>query len=76
MEDGQLLKKENVKKIQHIPTVVVQGRYDVVCPAKSAWDLRQAWMEVQEEEQGAAKGTFEVSLMICNADGIINGAWS
>jgi len=25
--------------------VIVQGRYDVVCPAKSAWDLSQAWPE-------------------------------
>ncbi|MCB9604901.1 MAG: alpha/beta hydrolase, partial [Sandaracinus sp.] len=23
--------------------VIVQGRYDVVCPAKSAWDLHRAW---------------------------------
>ena len=23
----------------------VQGRYDVACPVKSAWDLRQAWPE-------------------------------
>jgi proline iminopeptidase len=33
---------ENVSKIKHIPTVIVQGRYDVVCPAKSAWELHQA----------------------------------
>lgn len=69
MEDGQLLKKENVKKIQHIPTIVVQGRYDVVCPAKSAWDLRQAWIQVQEEEQGAAKDTFEVGAVRYEAGG-------
>jgi len=30
---------ENVDKIRHIPTVIVQGRYDVVCPMISAWDL-------------------------------------
>ncbi len=30
---------ENVDKIRHIPTVIVQGRYDVVCPMVSAWDL-------------------------------------
>ncbi|MCM8534364.1 MAG: prolyl aminopeptidase [Lentisphaeraceae bacterium] len=30
---------ENVDKIKHIPTVIVQGRYDVVCPTKSAWEL-------------------------------------
>lgn len=28
---------ENVHKIRHIPGMIVQGRYDVVCPTKSAW---------------------------------------
>jgi proline iminopeptidase len=27
--------------------VIVQGRYDVVCPVKSAWDLHTAWPESQ-----------------------------
>ena len=36
---------ENVGKIRHIPAVIVQGRYDVVCPIKSAWELHQAWPE-------------------------------
>ena len=43
--DDQLL--HNVKKIQHIPAVIVQGRYDVVCPARSAWDLHRAWPEAK-----------------------------
>ena len=30
---------ENVHKIESIPMHIVQGRYDVVCPATSAWDL-------------------------------------
>lgn len=36
---------ENVEKIRKIPGVIVQGRYDVVCPATSAWDLHRAWPE-------------------------------
>lgn len=36
---------ENVGKIRHLPAVIVQGRYDVVCPAMSAWDLHRAWPE-------------------------------
>jgi proline iminopeptidase len=36
---------ENVGKIRHIPAVIVQGRYDVVCPVKSAWELHRAWPE-------------------------------
>ncbi len=45
MEEGQLLK--NVDKIRHIPTVIVHGRYDVVCPIRSAWDLHRAFPEAQ-----------------------------
>jgi proline iminopeptidase len=38
---------ENVEKIRQIPTVIIQGRYDVVCPAKSAWELHRAFPESQ-----------------------------
>ena len=38
---------ENISKIQHIPTTIVQGRYDVVCPVRSAWDLHRAFPEAQ-----------------------------
>jgi proline iminopeptidase len=41
--DTQLL--DDVGKIRHIPGVIVQGRYDVVCPAESAWALHRAWPE-------------------------------
>jgi proline iminopeptidase len=43
--DGQLL--EGVDRIRHIPAVIVQGRYDVVCPMRSAWDLHRAWPEAE-----------------------------
>ncbi|XP_002975758.2 proline iminopeptidase [Selaginella moellendorffii] len=36
---------DNVDKIRHIPAVIVQGRYDVICPMMSAWDLHKAWPE-------------------------------
>ena len=32
---------------RHIPTVIVQGRYDVVCPAVSAYDLKTAFPEAE-----------------------------
>lgn len=38
--DSQLL--DDAERIRHIPTVIVQGRYDVVCPAESAWALSRA----------------------------------
>ena len=40
---------ENVDKIRHIPTVIVQGRYDVVCPMISAWGLHRAFPEADFE---------------------------
>jgi proline iminopeptidase len=43
--DGERALLANVDKIRSIPAVIVQGRYDVVCPAKSAWDLHRAWPE-------------------------------
>lgn len=36
---------QNIDRIRHLPGVIVQGRYDVVCPPRSAWDLHQAWPE-------------------------------
>lgn len=44
-QDDQLL--ADVDRIQHIPAVIVQGRYDVVCPMRSAWDLHRAWPEAE-----------------------------
>jgi proline iminopeptidase len=41
--DDQLL--EDVERIRHIPGVIVQGRYDVVCPMQTAWELHRAWPE-------------------------------
>lgn len=35
----------DVHRIRGIPGVIVQGRYDVVCPMVSAWELHQAWPE-------------------------------
>jgi proline iminopeptidase len=41
--DNQLI--EEIGRIRHIPAVIVQGRYDVICPIRSAWDLHRAWPE-------------------------------
>lgn len=39
--DGWLL-DEAKKTLQNMPMTIVQGRYDLVCPMKSAWDLKKA----------------------------------
>jgi len=41
--DDQLI--ADAGRIRHIPGVIVHGRFDVVTPLRSAWDLKQAWPE-------------------------------
>lgn len=38
---------ENVGRIRHIPGWIAQGRFDVVTPMTSAWDLHRAWPEAK-----------------------------
>lgn len=38
---------DNVYKLHDIPAVIVQGRYDAVCPIVSANDLHQAWPQAE-----------------------------
>lgn len=45
LEEGQLIR--DAGKLRDIPAVIVQGRYDVACPAITAWDLHQAWPEAE-----------------------------
>ena len=40
LEDNFILK--NITKIKDIPLSIVQGRYDIVCPMRSAWDLSKS----------------------------------
>jgi proline iminopeptidase len=45
LEEGELLAKAG--RLKGIPGTIVQGRYDVVCPAVSAHELKQAWPEAE-----------------------------
>ena len=47
LEEGQLIR--DAQKLAGIPGVIVQGRYDVATPAKTAWDLHRAWPEASFE---------------------------
>ena len=40
---NQLLR--NAERIARIPGVIIQGRYDLICPLRSAWELHRAWPE-------------------------------
>ena len=43
LEPDQLLR--DAHRIRHIPGVIVQGRYDLATPMRTAWDLHRAWPE-------------------------------
>jgi len=46
---GLLEGLQNVSRLKKLPAVIVQGRYDIVCPTVSADDLHRAWPEARYE---------------------------
>lgn len=45
LQPEQLLRE--IGRIRHIPGVIVHGRYDIICPVKTAFELHQAWPEAE-----------------------------
>ncbi|MBN9413516.1 MAG: prolyl aminopeptidase [Candidatus Paracaedimonas acanthamoebae] len=45
LEDNQLLR--DIHKIRHLPCIIVHGRYDIICPIISAFDLIKEWPEAE-----------------------------
>jgi proline iminopeptidase len=43
MDEGQLIR--DAHRLRGIPGTIIHGRYDLVCPARTAWDLHRAWPE-------------------------------
>lgn len=43
--ENQLI--DNCDRISDIPGVIVQGRYDIVCPMITSWELHQAWQTAE-----------------------------
>nr|WP_260167591.1 prolyl aminopeptidase [Amphiplicatus metriothermophilus] len=43
--DDQII--ANIGSVRDTPAVIVQGRYDVVTPMKTAWELHKAWPEAE-----------------------------
>ncbi|WP_296490605.1 prolyl aminopeptidase [Rhodoferax sp.] len=61
LADDQLI--DNVGRIAHLPAVIIQGRYDVVCPALSAWRLHQAWPQASfQMVEDAGHAAFEPGI--------------
>jgi proline iminopeptidase len=53
LSEGQAI-LANMARIAHIPGVIVQGRYDMICPPASAWALARAWPAARLEMVGRA----------------------
>ena len=47
LEHENQLIESGIDVIRSIPTIIVQGRYDIVCPMTTAWELSQNWPEAK-----------------------------
>ena len=52
----------NIGKIRHIPTIIVQGRYDLCTPMQSAWELSQAFPEAELRVVQSGHSAFDRAL--------------
>ena len=47
LEHENQLIESGIDIIRNIPTTIVQGRYDIVCPMTTAWELAKNWPEAK-----------------------------
>ena len=60
--EKQLL--DGIEKIRNIPAVIVQGRYDVVCPMETAYEVSKRWPEASFEiAQNSGHSAFEEEIV-------------
>ena len=60
--EKQLL--DGIEKIRNIPAVIVQGRYDVVCPMETAYEVSKRWPEASFEiAQNSGHSAFEKEIV-------------
>ena len=69
--ETQLL--DDLHLVRDLPATIVQGRYDLVCPPRSAWDLHQAWpgsrLEIVPEAGHSAFEPGIVDALVRATDG-------
>ena len=74
LEDNQIL--NNADKLQNIPGMIVQGRYDLICPLESAWELHQAWpkaeLKIIADAGHSATEPGTVDALVCATDEMAN----
>lgn len=62
LEDGQLIR--DADKLAKVPGVIIQGRYDMACPAETAWALHRAWPQARFEMiEGAGHAYNEPGIL-------------
>lgn len=62
LEEGQLIRDADL--LQRLPGVIVQGRYDMACPAETAWALHRAWPQARFEMiEGAGHAYNEPGIL-------------
>lgn len=62
LEPDQLLREAH--RLAEIPAVIVQGRYDLICPMRSAWELAAAWPQADlHVVPDAGHSAFEPGIM-------------
>ena len=64
--EDQLLR--DAHRLKGIPGVIVHGRYDVVCPIQSAWDLHRAW---PDSKLGISPTSGDSAFEVENASALI-----
>ncbi|MCU4676849.1 prolyl aminopeptidase [Catenovulum sp. 2E275] len=68
IKENQIL--ENLDKIEHIPAIIIHGRYDSVCDLSQAWQLHQIWQNSQLfiiPEAGHSLGEIAIAKACCQA---------
>ncbi|KAM0548805.1 hypothetical protein ACHAPJ_009661 [Fusarium lateritium] len=75
LEEDQLLNPKNLDKIRHIPLTIVQGRYDIICPPRTAWELHISWpgssifLIPRSGHSAAEPGIYNKLIEVCDKYG-------
>jgi proline iminopeptidase len=72
LRPNQLL--DDAARLASIPGVIIHGRYDLICPLRSAWELAQAWptaaLEVVADAGHAAFEPGIARALVAATDGL------
>lgn len=61
---------DNIDRIRHIPAFIIQGRFDVVTPMRTAWALHKAWPEARFEVVMGGHASSDATIL----DGLVRAS--